>query len=443
MLQRMGNQIKKTEAVIPIKDASFPAFFYDGLQYSPPARGTWNIVHTNMLVPESHQIYICALGCLRGVVLTAAEMGTMNRFSSIVVEEHHLYDGTMEDMIVQAVGEILNGLQPYVPKACFVYPSCVHHFMGCDMDDVYRRLRETYTQTKFVACWMDPIRRESDLTAEMRTRRQLYSLLQKTALRPGSVNIVGSNLAVQKECELLSLLQQNGIAVHQLPSCDTYEAYEAMAASRLNIGQEPLAKGCLTDMKERLGQESLYISSTWDMEDIEKNLQAVASCLHIACPSYDAEKKRCEEALAQARLCLKAMPIAIDYTAVMRPFSLARLLLQHGFLVERIYADGANPEDEADFYWIQSHYPQLQLYATRHADMCCLARTTEGPMLAIGQKAAYFTGTKYFVNIVEGGGLRDYAGILRLAALLQEAYHTEKEAKPYISRKGWGCASCL
>ena len=279
MLQRMGNQIKKTEAVIPIKDASFPAFFYDGLQYSPPARGTWNIVHTNMLVPESHQIYICALGCLRGVVLTAAEMGAMNRFSSIVVEEHHLYDGTMEDMIVQAVGEILNGLRPYVPRACFLYPSCIHHFMGCDMDDVYRRLRETYTQTKFVACWMDPIRRESDLTAEMRTRRQLYSLLQKTALRPGDVNIVGSNLAVQKECELLSLLQHNGIAVHQLPSCDTYEAYEAMAASRLNIGQEPLAKGCLADMKERLGQESLYISSTWDMEEIEKNLQAVASCL--------------------------------------------------------------------------------------------------------------------------------------------------------------------
>lgn len=443
MLQRMGNQIKKTEAVIPIKDASFPAFFYDGLQYSPPARGTWNIVHTNMLVPESHQIYICALGCLRGVVLTAAEMGAMNRFSSIVVEEHHLYDGTMEDMIVQAVGEILNGLRPYVPRACFLYPSCIHHFMGCDMDDVYRRLRETYTQTKFVACWMDPIRRESDLTAEMRTRRQLYSLLQKTALRPGSVNIVGSNLAVQKECELLSLLQQNGIAVHQLPSCDTYEAYEAMAASRLNIGQEPLAKGCLTDMKERLGQEYIYISNSWDMEDIEKHLQAVAARLHIACPSYAAEKKQCEEALAQARRSLGAMPIAIDYTAVTRPFSLARLLLSHGFAVERIYADGASSEDEADFYWIQSQYPQLQLYATRHADMRCLARTTEGPILAIGQKAAYFTGTKHFVNIVEGSGLRDYAGILRLAALLQEAYHTEKEAKPYISRKGWGCASCL
>lgn len=443
MLQRMGTKRKETEAVIQIKDASFPAFFYDGLQYSPPARGSWNIVHTNMLVPESHQIYICALGCLRGVVLTAAEMGAMNRFSSIVVEEHHIYDGTMEDTIVQSVGEILNSLLPYVPKACFVYPSCVHHFMGCDMDDVYRRLQETYTQTKFVPCWMDPIRRESDLTAEMRTRRQLYSLLQKTALKPNHVNIVGSNLAVQKDCELLSLLQHNGMTVHQLPKCDTYEAYEAMASSCLNIGQEPLAHICLADMKQRLGQDAVYVSCSWDMEDIEKNLQAVASHLHITCPSYAAEKTQCEEALAQARQCVGSMPIAIDYTAVMRPFSLARLLLTHGFSVQRIYADAANPEDEEDFYWIQSHYPQLQLYATRHADMRCLARATETPMLAIGQKAAYFTGTKHFVDMAEGGGLRDYAGILRLAELLQEAYHTEKEAKPYISRKGWGCASCI
>ncbi len=30
------------------------------LEFSPPARGTWNIVHTGMQLPESHQIYVCA-----------------------------------------------------------------------------------------------------------------------------------------------------------------------------------------------------------------------------------------------------------------------------------------------------------------------------------------------------------------------------------------------
>ena len=200
MLKRIDGREDTSGACVAIKDAVFPGIFYDGLQYTPPARGTWNIVHTNMLVPDSHQIYICALGCLRGVVLTAAEMGAMDRFSSIVVEEHHLYDGTMEDCIVDGVGEILQGLLPQVPTACFIYPACIHHFMGCDMDDVYRRLEEAYPQTRFVACWMDPIRRHSDLTAEMRTRRQIYSLLEKGDINPKSVNIVGSSRRMKPFC---------------------------------------------------------------------------------------------------------------------------------------------------------------------------------------------------------------------------------------------------
>ena len=58
---------------VTIGEASFPAPFPHRLEYSPPCRGTWNIVHTGMLVPEAHQIFICAAGCLRGVALTAAE----------------------------------------------------------------------------------------------------------------------------------------------------------------------------------------------------------------------------------------------------------------------------------------------------------------------------------------------------------------------------------
>ena len=61
---------------VRIADANFPAPFRSGLEYSSPARGTWNIVHTGMLIPEVHEIFVCAAGCLRGVVLTAAEMGT-------------------------------------------------------------------------------------------------------------------------------------------------------------------------------------------------------------------------------------------------------------------------------------------------------------------------------------------------------------------------------
>ena len=59
---------------IRISEADAAEIFPSGLEYSAPARGMWNIVHMGMLIPESHQIYVCAQGCLRGVILTAAEM---------------------------------------------------------------------------------------------------------------------------------------------------------------------------------------------------------------------------------------------------------------------------------------------------------------------------------------------------------------------------------
>ena len=443
MLKQVGSGVDVSCTRVAIKDSSFPHIFYDGLQYTPPARGTWNIVHTNMLVPESHQIYICALGCLRGVVLTAAEMGAMDRFSSIVIEEHHLYDGTMEDCIVDGVGQVLEGLLPRVPKACFIYPACVHHFMGCHMDDVYRRLEDAYPQTRFVACWMDPIRRQSDFTAEMRTRRQVYSLLEKTKADLTSVNMVGSNLAVPKECELAQLLRNNGFTLRQLPACKTYAEYQQMASSILNIGQEPYARSALDGLKERLGQEGLYISNSFDYGEIADNLGRVAEALHLPLPSYEEEIRQCEEAFAAAKGIIGDMPLAIDSAAVFRPFSLTKALLQHGFNVQRVYTDGVGSEDADDFFWVKERRPDLELYSMRHAGMGRTKRRTEAPVLAVGQKAAYYTGTKHFVDIAENGGLRDFYGLRQLLSWMVDACRTEKDARQYIERKGWRCPSCL
>ena len=63
--------------------------------------------------------------------------------------------------------------------------------------------------------------------------------------------------------------------------------------------------------------------------------------------------------------------------------------------------------------------------------------------LAIGQKAAYFNHTPYFVNIADGGGMYGLDGIRRMADELVDAFNTPKDTKKLISHKGIGCASCL
>ena len=135
--------------------------------------------------------------------------------------------------------------------------------------------------------------------------------------------------------------------------------------------------------------------------------------------------------------------IAIDYTATPAPMSLARCLLEHGFRVTRIYADSIAADDQEDFRWLQEHAPDIALYATVQVKLRVLPRETQTPTLAIGQKAAYFTGTKHFVNIVEGGGMYGFDGLCRLAELMEEAHRTERDARDFIQQKGLGCDSCL
>ena len=63
---------------------------------------------------------MCAQGCLRGVVLSAAEMGLQRRFSTITVTEEHLRDGQLESTIIEGVSHILERLQSAHPQSSFI-----------------------------------------------------------------------------------------------------------------------------------------------------------------------------------------------------------------------------------------------------------------------------------------------------------------------------------
>lgn len=168
------HQAAKSAVSVPIGEAAFPVPFETGLEYAAPARGPWNIVHVGMLLPESRQIFVCAEGCLRGVVLTAAEMGAMDRFSTIAVQENNLLEGDMEQLIIDGTSRILSEL-PRLPRAVLLFTSCVHHFVGCDLHYVFQKLREKFPAVDFTDCYMNPIMRKSKTPPDAKMRQQLYS----------------------------------------------------------------------------------------------------------------------------------------------------------------------------------------------------------------------------------------------------------------------------
>ncbi|MBR2389307.1 MAG: nitrogenase [Mogibacterium sp.] len=449
---------------VRIADAGFPAPFRSGLEYSSPARGTWNIVHTGMLIPEAHEIFVCAAGCLRGVVLTAAEMGTTDRFSTVAVRENNLLDGDMEDLVIEGVTDIINKL-PKRPPAVLVYTSCVHHFTGVDLDMIYATLRSRFPDIDFTDCYMNPIMRKSGLTPDQLMRSRLYMLLHERKIDPQAVAIIGNDLPTDADSDLMTILKGAGLKIHEITSCKTYEEYQQMAESRVYVSYNPDAAPGGDMLSERLGGTHYALKFSFDYDEIDETFAGLADVLGIEPRSSEeiaALRAECERELEETKKLIGDTPVSIDYTFCPRPLGLAKLLLSHGINVTRIYADGIPGGDRAAFDSLQKEHPDLMIYPTVHPGMR-FARTAnveaqggadafaggDGSscsgvkVIAIGQKAAAFEETDHFVNVVEGGGMTGYEAITRTCRLIREAFLEKKEMRELVQVKGLGCEVCI
>ena len=157
----------------------------------------------------------------------------------------------------------------------------------------------------------------------------------------------------------------------------------------------------------------------------------------------------CEQAYKDLKGILGDAPIAIDHTAHHRPLGMARFLLTHGFNVTRIFVNAVSPEESGEQAWLNENAPDIKFEMPVEPSMRVKERiyTDESgkplKVLAIGGQAAWFTGTNYFVNMVEGGDLQGIDGIRRFADLMEDAWLHEKDASDLVPRKGLGCESCI
>ena len=461
MLKRVGGEINPEGAVITIGEADFPVPFPIGLEFNSPAHGNWNIVHTGMLMPEAIQIYVCADNCMRGVVLTAAEMNAADRFSFVTVEEENLLNGNLEDVTIEGVTDVLNKLEKK-PKAVLLFTVCLHHFLGCDLDRVYEELGTRFPEIVFVRCFMDPIMQKHGLTPDQKLRKAMYDPLITKEPDPLTVTLVGSDFVLDESSDIKRLLRSTGHTLRELPACKTWAEYQQLGSAEIFVSCYPPAKYGADMLAERLNRTHLYLPGSFDYEEIKeeirnliKELQAGWSredtsntkCADITSEEIEAFCQReitlCEDSINHAKSIIGGTPVVLDYLYHPRPLGLAKLLLEHGFHVTTVYLDSISPEEKPAFDWLKLHHPDLELRATIQTKMRVLPRGTEGKVLAIGQKAAWFSGSRNFVNMVQGGGLWGFDGIRGTMELMTEAFLEEKDPEDLIVRKGWGCESCI
>lgn len=441
MLKALHEQNQSVTVGVKLKDVNADAPFDTGLEYGCPARGMWNIVHTGFLVPECHEIFVCASNCLRGVVLTAAEMGTMGQFSTITIRENNVLDGNMEELLIEGTTSIINKLKKK-PKAILIYTSCIHHFMALDLELCYKTLRKRFPRIKFTDCYMNPIMRKSGMTPDELMRRQLYSLLDKTSKKDNGINIFGNNYATDDSSDLIRLIKKSKFKLRDITYCKTFAEYEEMSKSKYSIAYLGTAKKGLYDISKKLAQEPIFLPISYDAETIIDNLKRLANILNVDISNFDFKISEVMSKLKEAKEIIGDTAIAIDYTFTPATLSLARLLLDNGFNVKKIYIDTISEKEILEDLKERYGNREIVFYPTVNVMMRVNDRRQKEKYLALGQKSAYFTDTRYFVNEVEGGGHYGFDGIKKLAENMIDAYENEKDTALLIQEKGLGC-NCL
>lgn len=255
----------------------------------------------------------------------------------------------------------------------------------------------------------------------------------------------------------LRLLKKKGYTLREIPACRNWEEYQRLGEGEFFISCYPPAKYGAEMLAERLNRKHLYLPGSFDYGEIKEELRKLLqelqagqeNVLGIETISEELEAfckqeiTLCENAVGHAKAIIGDTSIVLDYLYHPRPLGLAVFLLKHGFHVTTVYLDSVSPEEKEVFDWLKIHHPDLELRATIQAKMRVLPRHTEEKVLAIGQKAAWFSGSSYFVNMVQGGGLWGFDGIRRTLELMTEAFLEEKDPEDLIIRKGWGCESCI
>lgn len=453
MLKRVTKSNSMVPEAVRIADASFPLPFPRTLEYNAPAHGTWNIVHIGMAVPESHSIYVCSDNCLRGVVMTAAEMGCSDRFHSVTIQERDVQVDNLETITIEGVSDVIAHL-PDKPPVVFVFLVCLHIFTGSDEAYIFRELGKRWPQIRFVKGYMDCIRQKEGPSPDMKLRMAEFGIIEPLPLKPDRVNILGGDVPFEKDSELVTLLSSRGYDVRQITDCSTFEQFLALGDAAVNLCTYPNGQDALRNLSERTGSRYLYLSAAVSYGEIRSQLQLLSEACGFA-PVPEAwiieQEEACEESLRHLAHVLDGQGVVIDYTAHSRPLGIARLLIEHGIRVECVLLDMILEEEQEAFIWLQTHSPDLMLVATVHPQMALFGRgreiLEEGPdgisrdVIAIGQKAAWFCQTGHFVNMIEGGGLWGYQGIRELCGLIEEACARELDYREIIPRKGMGWPS--
>lgn len=401
------------------------AHFPKTLRYESPAHGGWGIIKIASQVPESYLLFFAPPACGRHGCLSSFVSGIKDKVSYVFFTEEEIVNGTYVNAFIPSVKELLDFL-PKRPKCLFLYTSCIDDMLGTDRPSIRRELEGLYPDIRFRFFQMDPIKLDSASAAPgVSLYCNMFSMLEGETKKPDThqVNLIGNVVEPDYGSELFTFLKEAGVtSIRQIPTMRKFDEFLSMADSALNLVVHPRAMAGARLLEKQNKIPLLEAFTSYDPDDIDRFYQELAQRLGSEPFKTKPLREKAEAKLDATAKELDDIPIAIDFQAVTRPYTLAKVLLQHGFNVRLIASDGVAGMEKPALGWISEHHPDVEVTNPLFDDAPKYAyRKTDGGDLAIGFDCGFMVGSSHVADMIEDDGYFGYKGIERLCDRLLNA----------------------
>lgn len=411
--------------------------FENTLHYSSPANGDRGVVRTGMMVPESVQLFICPFACGRHGAIGAVKQKFKDRLAYLYVSQADIING-YDDVIIPAVEEFLEVLEKR-PKVMLIFVSCLDDLIGTDHEALMENLHHRFPDIRFRSCHMNPITTGSKLPPQISIQNNMYSLLEYQGELDGGVNTLGNFVPVFSENEVHDFFRHYGCGeVRHIVNYKKFDEYQDMAKSQFNLVIRPAGKQAAQQMAERMEKPFIYLPVSYRMED---NREYYKKLVHFMGkenePEFDMTpyEEKTNAAILRARKAVGDMPIIVDASAVVLPFSLARALIEYGFRVIRVQAQECIKDDKVHMEWLEQQHPEVEFMQPKHHRSVLLDKRVP-ESIAIGVDGAYLAGSDYVVDHFADEGMFGYHGIECLMNKLEHVLEQKADLKEMIHEYG-------
>ncbi len=370
-------------------------------------------------VPESHTLYLCPEGCGRRHALRAFREGADGETSFYILDDTDIIAATHQEDIARIVEELL-GTLPTRPRVLTLYFHCIDDLLGIDDDALLAELTHSIPDIRFLIAHVNPI---DDRKHDM--QGGIYSLLERTDARDGSVNIVGRFNDLPPTSEFATALRSWGVPrIRNIALVTTYDEYAALSDSSLNVVTTWMGEKPAQRMERELGIPAVGFGPSYDIDTIVDHYRTLAAALGVPFVLDDGLVQRARRAVDRALDEVGDTPLVVDSLASFTPFALAEALLGYGFRVEAVLALHTKSDESAARDRIGERYPQVALLGSATAVSAHAAEADRSGLLAIGNDGRALFRTERWLDMFHDEGCFGLDGVVQLMDGLVQAHRT-------------------